>query len=434
MTTSDDCRWGQGESRVFKFIHCADLHIDSPLWGLSEKTDAPVEELRLATRRAFDNLVETALSEKVDFVVIAGDVFDGDWPDYSTGLFLNARLAALGQAGIRVAMVSGNHDAESQISRRLTLPPNAKLLSTARPETMVWDDLGVAIHGQGFPERDVRENLVPAYPHPRPGYFNIGLLHCSVDGLGGHETYAPCKLDDLITKGYDYWALGHIHKHQVLHIRPYVVYSGNLQGRHIRETGAKGAVLVTVDDHNAAVQFRELDVIRWELAMVDLSEVDKPRDFADRVAAAIESVAVKHPHMPMMVRIELVGATALHGELMANPESWRSEAENIAGTRAPGRIWIEDVKFRTTSPPRRRTPLQEDALTELFGTIERVSADQEFLDTFLADVKRYQGQIGSDAVHQREAVRLNNVGDVKAMLPDAQALLYHIIHQGGSSR
>ena len=167
-----------------RFIHTADLHIDSPLRGLSRYQGAPLERLRSATRRALERLVELAVDEKVDFVLMAGDLYDRDWQDFHTGLFVNAQLVKLKNAGIQVFIVQGNHDAQSHMTRQIPWPDNVKVFSSRTAETAHLKALGVAIHGHSFPNREVPENLVPGYPPALPGCFNIGLLHTSLTGIG----------------------------------------------------------------------------------------------------------------------------------------------------------------------------------------------------------------------------------------------------------
>ena len=225
-----------------KFIHAADIHLDSALRGLERYEGAPVDEIRNATRRAFDNLIELAITEAVDFVLLAGDLYDGDWKDYNTGLYFVERMGRLREAGIRVYMVAGNHDAASQITKHLRVPDNVRLFATRSPERVVLDDLAVAIHGQGFANRAVTDDLSQAYAQGDPQLFNIGLLHTCLDGKPGHEPYAPCSIDGLRSKGYQYWALGHVHAREVVCRDPWIIFPGNIQGRHIRETGDVGLV------------------------------------------------------------------------------------------------------------------------------------------------------------------------------------------------
>lgn len=232
---------------MFKFIHAADIHLDSPLRGLARYEGAPVAELRSATRQALEGLIRTAIEEEVAFVLLAGDLYDGDWRDYNTGLFFASQMSKLRKVGIKVFLISGNHDAQSQITKTIRLPDNVRQLSTRKPETVLLENVGVAIHGRGFATRAVTEDISATYPDARAGYFNIGMLHTSANGREGHEPYAPCTVQGLAAKGYDYWALGHVHKREVLSEDPWIVFSGNIQGRHIREQGAKGCSLVPFD-------------------------------------------------------------------------------------------------------------------------------------------------------------------------------------------
>jgi DNA repair exonuclease SbcCD nuclease subunit len=185
---------------MFKFIHAADIHLDSPLRGLERYEGAPVDEIRGATRRAFDNLIGLAIEEGVAFLLLAGDLYDGPWRDYNTGLYFAKRMGRLRDAGVRVFIVAGNHDAASQITRHLRLPENVKVLSTREPESILLEDIGVAVHGRGFPKPPVTEDLSAGYPKGELQLFNIGLLHTSLDGRPGHERYAPCTVDGLRSK------------------------------------------------------------------------------------------------------------------------------------------------------------------------------------------------------------------------------------------
>ena len=193
------------------------------------------------TRDAFTNLIDAAIEEQVDFVVIAGDLYDGNWKDYNTGHFFVREMGRLNKALIPVYLLFGNHDAESEMTRRLTFPPNVHVFDAMRPVTHRIEALHVALHGRSFKDAATIENLAVDYPDPVPGWLNIGVLHTALEGYAAHARYAPCSLAELTAKGYDYWALGHVHEHAVLQQDPWVVFPGNLQGRHIRETGPRGA-------------------------------------------------------------------------------------------------------------------------------------------------------------------------------------------------
>ena len=294
---------------MFKFIHAADVHLDSPLRGLSRYESAPAESIRNACRRAFENLVDLAIEEKVAFVLLAGDLYDGDWKDYSTGIFLSRQMGRLGQHDISVFAVAGNHDAANQMTKALDNPANMKILSSRKVETIRLDELALAIHGRSFGTQHVDENLASGFAPAERGIFNIGLLHTSLDGREGHAVYAPCSADDLRSKGYQYWALGHIHKQEFVSEDPWIVFPGCIQGRHIREAGAKGCVLVTVEDGAvSAVEKCPLDVMRWVECSVDLTEL--PR--CERYLNALESPLKTKEHQQMDDRSQC--ASVLKGQ------------------------------------------------------------------------------------------------------------------------
>ncbi len=420
---------------MFKFIHCADLHLDSPLRGLSAKEDWPVDVIRTATRRALNNLVNLAISQEVRFVIIAGDLFDGDWPDYSTGLFFNGLMGRLNDAGIEVYVVRGNHDAVSNITRHLVWPPNVHEFSTTHSQTFVIDDLAVALHGQGFARRETMDNLVLHYPDAHVGYINIGVLHTSLEGHEGHETYAPCTVTDLIHKHYDYWALGHVHKRQVVRESdPCIVYPGNLQGRHIRETGEKGCTLVTVDNGRFKLEHHSLDVLRWYVANVDLTGAENHESFVERIVQAFQQYLDDNVESPLALRLHFVGETALHGRLLAEPEHFYEEIENAVVMTAPGQIWIEKVKFFTAPLPSPHEWSQQiDAMAQLAHYVEGVQDDEKFLEQFLRDMERVQTRLKA-YISSEGATAIHSIDDVRRLLGNAQDLLLTMMAEGGSSQ
>lgn len=275
---------------MFKFIHAADIHLDSPCLGLEQYEGAPVQALRAATRAAISNLIDLAVTEEVEFVLIAGDLYDGDWRDYNTGLFMTAQMARLQKAGIRVFIVAGNHDAASRITRHLSFPDNVYVFPVKKPKSIVLPELRAVIHGQGFESRTETEDLAAGFPAPQFGSFNIGLLHTSLDGRAGHATYAPTTLEVLVSKGYDYWALGHVHKREVISEMPWIVFPGNLQGRHARETGPKGATLVRVENNMVVdATHHDLDDVRWEECGIDASAAAGGEEVMDSVRNVLEA-------------------------------------------------------------------------------------------------------------------------------------------------
>ncbi len=292
---------------MFSFIHAADIHLDSPMLRLEGYEGAPVEQIRQATRRALDNLVNLAISEKVDFVLISGDLYDGDWKDYNTGLFFLSRMARLAEAGISVFIIAGNHDAANKMTKSLRLPDGIHRFGARRPHTFKIEEAGVAIHGQSFPSGAVSQDISADYPAAIKGYFNIGMLHTCATGSSEHAPYAPCSVEGLRLKGYDYWALGHIHKRQVLCEDPPILFPGNLQGRSSRETGEKGCMLVRVENGRAAHEFSQLDVFRWEQCAVDLTGEATESGAIEKIMGAIAAVATQ-AELAMAVRVIVGGA------------------------------------------------------------------------------------------------------------------------------
>ena len=352
---------------MIRFIHAADPHLDSPLQGLEAHEGAPVEVLRGATRRAFENLVSLAIEESVDFVVIAGDLYDGDWKDYSTGLFFRAQMVRLQSKGTPVYLIAGNHDAASVITKKLSLPENVHVFSTRTTESLEVAGHPVTIHGRGFPNRAVPENLAIEYPMTVPGRFNLGLLHTSLTGRPGHDTYAPCSVAELREKGYGYWALGHIHQPEVINKDPWIVFAGNCQGRHIKETGQRGCRLVTVSDslQVAGVEWRSLDVVRWEELNVDLSGVETETDATRLVGDAMGKAVTAAEGRLVAARIVLSGTTQLHGSLHRNDEHWNAQFQASAQDLGAEAIWIERITV-STSPVYDIAQLAErDALTKI---------------------------------------------------------------------
>ena len=300
-----------------KFIHTADIHLDSPLSGLAAYKDAPVDLLRNVTREAFTRLVDLAIEEAVDFMVIAGDLYDGTWKDYNTGHFFCREMGRLNQAGIPVYLLFGNHDADSEMTKKLTLPSNVHQFESRKPSTFRIDALKVALHGRSYKEAATVENLASGYPAPLAGWLNIGVLHTALEGYAAHANYAPCSVAELSAKGYDYWALGHVHEYSVIQTSPWIVFPGNLQGRHIRETGPRGAVMVNANAAGIQTVDRLLvDLLRWEVLVVDASEAGTLQEVTRLVGQAFERLLAATPgHLFLSVRICIQGRTKAHGEL-----------------------------------------------------------------------------------------------------------------------
>ncbi len=375
---------------MLKFIHAADIHLDSTLKGLDAYDGAPAERIRGATRRALENLVQLALDESAAFVLIAGDLYDGDWCDYGTPLFFLRQMARLCNADIPVFIIRGNHDAANKMTNELKVPPNVTIFDHVRPETktLAIGSRRVAIHGQSYSRAAIHLDLAAGYPEPLAHHLNIGLLHSCVES-NEHERYAPCSVADLVRKGYDYWALGHVHSHQVLNEKPAIVFAGNLQGRHIREAGSKGCVLVSVDEDNAfSLQFRALDVVRWKSITIDVAGTSTRGDVLSRVESELETIRSDDDNGRLIaIRVTIAGESEAHNQLAANPQAWAAEVKNAANTRGRNDLWIEEVKIQST-PPRALVLGEADSSNDPFASIERVLDELRSNDDALRECAR----------------------------------------------
>ncbi|KAA5543230.1 DNA repair exonuclease [Roseiconus nitratireducens] len=343
-----------GDRRI---LHAADIHLDSPLQKLDQYENAPVDRIRGATRRAMESLTRLAIEEQVDLVVIAGDLYDGDWVDQNTGLAFVGQAAKLVRAGIPLLVIRGNHDAANQMTASLPLPKNPDgseiFLQTGQPETRLFEDLGFAVHGQSFRSRAERANLAERYPPPVTGMFNLGLLHTGLEGDSGHAHYAPCTAAQLTDKQYDYWALGHIHQRgdYALEGGAPIVFSGNIQGRHIRESGPKGCLLLEVDAKNRCrYEFHALDVVRWQQCTIDVSPLKHRDEICDRYQSWLATQIDSADGRLLVARVRLQGATRLHASLHQHQAALRADLQSISVAFGADQVWLEDVKVRTKLP------------------------------------------------------------------------------------
>jgi exonuclease SbcD len=374
----------------FRFIHAADVHLDSPMRGLSEDVPGVAERLRLATREALTALVDAAIERAVDFLIIAGDLYDGDWRDYQTGVFFVRQMNRLASAEIPVYLIHGNHDAQNQMTRSLSLPGNVHVFSHEAAETKTVEAFDVALHGVSYAERAVTHNLVPGYPAPVGGCFNIGLLHTALGGRDGHANYAPCSLDELTAKGYDYWALGHVHGAEVLAEHPHVVFSGNLQGRSIRETGAKSAYEVVVEGGRVAeLQAIHCDVARWADSAVDISSAEDFNDVLAAMRGAVEASVEAADGRLLAIRLRLTGTTDLHDQLIAAPERLLAEARAAAAGVGSAQVYVEKIKLGTAPTVAAATRRErQDALGEMQRLLDEAADDPDIREMIEKDIRR----------------------------------------------
>ena len=410
---------------MFRFLHTADIHLDSPLHRLEAYEGAPVEEIRQASRRAFEHLIDLAVAESVNFVLIAGDLFDGDWKDYHTGLYFTAQMHRLKAADIPVYIVSGNHDATGRMTRRLPYPGNVHLFDHSAPGTRVMENLKVAVHGQSFATPAVMDNLAVGYPEPLAGYFNIGLLHTSLTGREGHEAYAPCTPDDLKARGYDYWALGHVHQFEIAALDPPVVFPGCLQGRHIRETGAKGGVVVTVTEGSPpAIAHHPFDVIRWSSLAIDLDGASTLENCLDRFVDTLAGEVRRHDPLPLIVRVTFSGETGAHAQINSDFEYWKEAVRSAAVAQFGDRVWVEKVRLATRWTDRRAgPPTGSGPLLELEELVGEILADNDLMGTLGGELTGLFRKLPAEYRRGDDAIDPLNPDHLRHIVKEAHAML-----------
>ena len=393
-----------------KFLHAADIHIDSPLLGLVDRTGAAAAAIKDCTRRAFAAVIDLAIAEDVAFMIIAGDLYDADWRDYSTGLFFADQMRRLGRPCF---IARGNHDAQSVITRQLHLPSNVTVFASNKCESVVLHELGVVLHGRSFPSRHVPDDLAETYPGRTLGLLNIGVLHTSAEGSTEHPRYAPCSIGTLVSKEYDYWALGHIHARRVLHKLPWIVFPGNTQGRNPKETGPKGCTLVEARDGQiASVEHRPTDVLRWAADEIDANDLTELPALLERIRETIRVNVEDAEARPLLTRLAIIGVTGLHHDLLADPSRIEAECRAIAAELSD-QAWIESVKLRTAPPPTgaERAEMLDALHDDFFATLD----DPETADPLIAEMHELAGKLphhaaGEDLAVPRDMASLRNLG------------------------
>ena len=355
----------------FRFIHAADLHLDSPLQGLEAYEDAPVTTIREATRKALANLVDLCLSEQVAFLLIAGDVFDGEWKSMGTGRYFADQMARLSKAKIPVFLIKGNHDAASQISQSIEIP-GVYTFSHKAPETFDIEDLGVALHGQSYKSAETKENLAANYPAPRKGKLNIGLLHtCGTGGSTLHAPYAPCTVPELVAKGYDYWALGHVHQRDILWEDPPIIFPGNIQGRHVREPAAEGKGVTLVHVQGGSIdRFAHipLDTVRWDVLRIDVSGSPSVEHVYDVVASAVKHAQLRLDGRLLAVRLIIEGICSASSSIHENPNGFDQGLRSYVQGHLDA-VWLEEIRVKTQSEAIDNLPVDEGSLSDLLEFI-----------------------------------------------------------------
>jgi exonuclease SbcD len=369
-----------------RFVHAADLHLDSPFKGIRDLAPQQVAEtLCRATFDAYEKIIGLCIRERVDALLVAGDIFDSADRSLRAQLRFVDGLARLESAGIRSFICHGNHDPLNGWEARLALPSGCHRFAGEVAGAVVFSEEPerAVVYGISYPQREVRENLVSRFTNIQPGGFTIGLLHANVDSNPDHDSYSPCTMDDLMRPPIDYWALGHVHSRQVLRQHhPAIVYPGNPQGRHPNETGARGVYLVDVSDSGEiALRFEAVDIVRWELLEVDIRNLETEQELLDAIGQKVAACSEATEGRPVVFRLVLGGRGALHRSLV-HPGAVGDILEQINGAWAAQSpwAWCERVQLATALPlDREQILLREDFVGDLSRLCGELQSDAKAL-------------------------------------------------------
>lgn len=406
----------------FRFVHAADLHLGSQFSGVGELDPDLRTRAVNSSMKALENLVEYCLESQVDFVLLAGDVFDSPAPYLRVQKHFVGQVEKLRTAGIEVFMVTGNHDANVFDSFVLPLPDNLHVFSSSQVECISRSYRGqsVTITGISYPQALV-EDLSPLFPRPQQGGINIALLHCDI---GGQDPgYSPVALADLEALGYHYWAIGHVHSQKQWQSSCLIQYPGILQGRHRAESGSKGFYVITAD-HGAilASEFVLGHDVVWQNLELDLSQAQKDQLF-DKLAEAKEEARAQYP-VGTMLELTLTGTSECYGELKKKGviEDLLAELRQNEAQRADF-VWVTELEDQTLPEiDWENLRAQGDFLSEVIGFIEQIEAGIGDIDDEVA------------AAGENIALSFGIDMDHSEILQKAKLLAVHLFQRGRQAK
>ncbi|KQX46954.1 MULTISPECIES: metallophosphoesterase family protein [unclassified Paenibacillus] len=399
-----------------RFMHAADLHLDSPFKGMSALPERVRERIRESTFEALKELVALAIQEQVDFVLISGDVYDLSDRSLRAQIRFQKALERLADRGIPTYIIHGNHDPEDGRAAKLDWPAAVHFFACDQVETISVEkpNRGIIaqIHGISYRSSAVTDNLAVKFKAGQENVCQIGLLHTNVDGDPGHDNYAPCSKQDLLEAGMNYWALGHVHTRNVLHQQPAIVYPGNLQGRSIRETGPRGCYIVDMsEDGRAELTFHALDQVRWFLEQLSVTGIQTEQELKDRLGEQLERIRSEADGRDAVVRLVLEGRSAVHGLLRKGRALQELTAELREDEAERSRfVWVESIEDRTASELDLEALQQEKSfLGDLLRYSAALQGDDEALALFaseaLAALQSLPQAAGDPAAAEPERLR-----------------------------
>jgi len=369
--------------RRFCFVHTADLHLDSPFYCLRASSEPVAQALREATFQAWEQVIAACLEHRAAFLLVAGDVFDSSLKSLRAQLRFHQGLERLARESIAVFVACGNHDPRDSWPAWSRPPDNTWVFGEQAEARQVRRDgeLLAVVTGISHPHKNETRDLTALFPPPAgpDAALQVAVLHANAGGQTGHEPYAPCEIEDLAGRGYHYWALGHVHRGGILRRDPWIVYPGNTQGRHLRETGPRGCYLVQVEDGAIAEapRFVETDAVRWLEQEIDAEGLPTTQELLEAVTESCRRLQQQGGGRPVAARLTVRGRTPLYGELrrLGHLEDLQAEARDRAAALDPF-VWLAELNFQARPPldleALRNSP---DFLGELLGSSEALTPD-----------------------------------------------------------
>ncbi len=408
----------QQNKQQFSFIHTADLHLDSPFLGISDVDSELGECLSKSTFQTYDSIIEQCIERKVDFLLIAGDVYDSaDKSLYAQIKFLDG-LRRLSDYGVSVYICHGNHDPLNGWSARLKWPDNVHVMRGDTVDCIDFkkdDEIVARILGISYPIQHIESNLVKKFPVKMAEWpFTIGLLHCTVGSSDGHYPYSPCTVEDLRCSNYDYWALGHIHApSQISTSDPVIIYSGTPQGRHPGECGAHGCFYVSVDSkERVSVEFVETDSIRWYVQEISIDEINTEGELLERMQDTIDEIREKVDGRSVICRFVLKGRSPLHTSLKEE-DILSNFLQVLRDTEFSNSsfIWVDRIEDYTRLPVDRETLLKrKDFVGDVVNIVESLSEnDNTFKDLRRTFENLFKSSIGKNLLSNIDKEELPDI-------------------------
>ena len=378
-----------------KFIHCADLHLDSPFQGLTTKEPSLADRFKHSTNEAFVKIIDLCLTEKVDFLTIGGDTFDGADRSLSAQILLRDQLERLEKTNIPVIIVTGNHDPLSDWLTEIKFPKNVHLLGSDKVDRVPIEKDGktiTAIFGISYKVSDVTENLSLKFQAREMDTVSIGLLHANVGSRKEHAVYAPCTINDLKSGNMDIWLLGHIHTPEIICEKPLILYPGNIQGRHVNEDGPRGCYIIKIDpDRKISYEFKPVQTILWKQEEINIRNISSVIELADLLSDKCEEELsnLSDNENGIVIRWKLTGPSPLYHELTMTDKIEETK-EILVGRFFNQDPFIFPESIRLSIKPERK---KEDYL------------DQE---NFIGDFLRLAGKTENDDQMKKELLQMLN--------------------------